>query len=32
MENFRQNIKEGYLPMPTDITYEGGWVGSGVCT
>ena len=21
--NFRENIKQGYLPLPTDITYEG---------
>ena len=20
--NFRENIKQGYLPLPTDITYE----------
>ena len=23
VNNFRENIKEGYLPLPTDITYEG---------
>ena len=23
INNFRENIKEGYLPLPTDITYEG---------
>ncbi|WP_316965445.1 vWA domain-containing protein [Candidatus Methanocrinis natronophilus] len=23
IENFRQNIEQGYLPLPTDVTYEG---------
>jgi Ca-activated chloride channel family protein len=23
VENFRQNIEQGYLPLPTDVTYEG---------
>ncbi|MBI4210316.1 MAG: VWA domain-containing protein [Candidatus Diapherotrites archaeon] len=23
IENFRENIMDGYLPLPTDITYEG---------
>ena len=23
VNNFRQNVKEGYLPLPTDISYEG---------
>jgi Ca-activated chloride channel family protein len=23
VENFRNNIEEGYLPLPTDVTYEG---------
>jgi hypothetical protein len=23
VENFRENIKQGYLPLPTDITFEG---------
>ena len=23
IDNFRENIKNGYLPLPTDITYEG---------
>lgn len=23
INNFRENIKQGYLPLPTDITYEG---------
>jgi len=23
INNFRENIKEGYLPVPTDVTYEG---------
>ncbi len=23
VENFRQNIKQGYLPLPTDVTFEG---------
>ena len=23
IENFRENIKKGFLPIPTDITYEG---------
>jgi len=23
INNFRENIKNGYLPIPTDITYEG---------
>ncbi|HPJ84988.1 MAG TPA: VWA domain-containing protein [Methanothrix sp.] len=23
VENFRENIEEGYLPLPTDVTYEG---------
>jgi Ca-activated chloride channel family protein len=23
VENFRENIDEGYLPLPTDVTYEG---------
>lgn len=23
VDNFRENIKNGYLPLPTDITYEG---------
>lgn len=25
--NFRENIKQGYLPIPTDITYEGLFYG-----
>jgi Ca-activated chloride channel family protein len=23
VENFRENIEEGYMPLPTDVTYEG---------
>lgn len=23
IENFRENIAQGYLPLPTDATYEG---------
>lgn len=23
IENFRENIDSGYLPLPTDLTYEG---------
>ncbi len=23
VENFRENIEQGYLPLPTDVTYEG---------
>ena len=23
MENFRENIEQGYMPLPTDVTYEG---------
>jgi Ca-activated chloride channel family protein len=23
VENFRENIKEGFMPLPTDVTYEG---------
>ncbi|MDP2586186.1 MAG: VWA domain-containing protein [Candidatus Komeilibacteria bacterium] len=23
INNFRENIKQGYLPLPTDVTYEG---------
>ena len=23
MQNFRENIAAGYLPLPTDVTYEG---------
>ena len=23
VENFRENIKAGYLPLPTDVTFEG---------
>lgn len=23
MENFRENIKQGFLPLPTDVTFEG---------
>ena len=23
INNFRENIKNGYLPVPTDVTYEG---------
>jgi Ca-activated chloride channel homolog len=27
VNNFRENIKNGYLPIPTDITYEGLFYG-----
>ena len=23
VENFRENIKAGYLPLPTDVSFEG---------
>ncbi|EFN50705.1 hypothetical protein CHLNCDRAFT_28788, partial [Chlorella variabilis] len=23
VENFRENVKQGYLPLPTDVTFEG---------
>lgn len=29
VENFRENIKHGYLPLPTDVTFEVGTDLSG---
>lgn len=31
VENFRENVKHGYLPLPTDVTFEVGQASHGQC-